>query len=121
MDVWSFWARSGQGKHVLEPTNKIWPHVQKIKGRKKKIYKRNGASQASTRGRQATAGRCLDLLGWFHFFEIFLFYFIFGSVGNGPELLREWVYSAPIFWSLPLYLEVLNLPFLMEIGDFTFF
>jgi hypothetical protein len=29
--------------------------------------------------------------------------------------------SYPIFWSLPLYLEVLNLPFLMEVGDFIFF
>jgi hypothetical protein len=26
-----------------------------------------------------------------------------------------------IFWSLPLHLEVLNVPILMEIGDFTFF
>jgi hypothetical protein len=29
--------------------------------------------------------------------------------------------SSPIFWSLPLCLEVLNLPFLIEFGDFTFF
>jgi hypothetical protein len=29
--------------------------------------------------------------------------------------------SSPIFCSLPLHLEVLNLPFLMEFGDFTFF
>jgi hypothetical protein len=31
------------------------------------------------------------------------------------------VYNTPIFWSLPLHLEVLNVPFFMEIGDFTFF
>jgi hypothetical protein len=29
--------------------------------------------------------------------------------------------SSPIFWSLPLHLEVLNLPILMEVGGFTFF
>jgi hypothetical protein len=29
--------------------------------------------------------------------------------------------SSPIFWSLPSHLEVLNLPFFMEFGDFTFF
>jgi hypothetical protein len=29
--------------------------------------------------------------------------------------------STPIFWSLPIHLEVLNLPFLMELGDFVFF
>jgi hypothetical protein len=36
-----------------------------------------------------------------------------GSLGNGPGFLGEWVYSP--------YFEVLNVPFLMEIGDFTFF
>jgi hypothetical protein len=30
------------------------------------------------------------------------------------------MYNIRIFISLPLYLEVLNVPFLMEIGDFTF-
>jgi hypothetical protein len=29
--------------------------------------------------------------------------------------------SSPIFWSLPLHLEVLNLPFLTEIGGFNFY
>jgi hypothetical protein len=36
-------------------------------------------------------------------------------------ILEEWVYNAPIFGSLPLNLEVLNLPILMELGDFIFF
>jgi hypothetical protein len=44
-----------------------------------------------------------------------------GSLENGPGLLEERIYINPIFWSLPLHLEVLNLPFLIEIGDFTFF
>jgi hypothetical protein len=35
--------------------------------------------------------------------------------------LGEWVHSAPIFSSFPLYLEVSNFPFLIEFGDFTFF
>jgi hypothetical protein len=50
------------------------------------------------------------------FFEIFLFKKkrFFRSLGNGPGLLREWVYSA-------LHLEVLILPKFMESGDFTFF
>jgi hypothetical protein len=29
--------------------------------------------------------------------------------------------SSPIFWTLPLHLEVLNLPYLVEVGDFIFF
>jgi hypothetical protein len=51
----------------------------------------------------------------FWIFEIF-----FGGLENGLGLLEEWMYNTPIFWSLPLYLEVLNLPFLMELGDFIF-
>jgi hypothetical protein len=47
--------------------------------------------------------------------------FYFGTFEELPGILGEWVYNTPIFWSLPLHLEVLNLPFLMEIGDFTFF
>jgi hypothetical protein len=31
------------------------------------------------------------------------------------------VHSTPIFSSFPLHLEVSNLPFLIEFGDFTFF
>jgi hypothetical protein len=39
----------------------------------------------------------------------------------GQGFLGEWVYSTSIFWSMPLHLEVLNLLFVMEIEDFTFF
>jgi hypothetical protein len=37
--------------------------------------------------------------------------------------LEVWdgMYSTPIFWSLHVHLEVLNLPSLMELGDFIFF
>jgi hypothetical protein len=46
---------------------------------------------------------------------------IFGSSGNGPVLLGEWVYSTPIFWRMPLHLEVLIRQKFMESGDLTFF
>jgi hypothetical protein len=42
MGVWSFKEKSGQGGHVLEPTNKSWPLAQKVEGRKKKNFKKNG-------------------------------------------------------------------------------
>jgi hypothetical protein len=51
----------------------------------------------------------------------FLFLFYFLKFGDGPGILEEWVYSTPIFWNLPLHLEVFNLPFLIELGDFNFF
>jgi hypothetical protein len=44
-----------------------------------------------------------------------------GSLGNGPGLLGKWVHRTPIFSSFPLHLEVSNLPFFIEFGDFTFF
>jgi hypothetical protein len=57
---------------------------------------------------------------WFDFW--FDLIFIFWEYEVLPGILGEWVYNTPIFWSLPnLTLEVLNLPFLMEIGDFIFF
>jgi hypothetical protein len=40
---------------------------------------------------------------------------------NGPGLWGEWVHNTPIFSSFPLHLEVSNLPFHIEFGDFTFF
>jgi hypothetical protein len=42
MGDWSFKEKSGQGGHVLEPTNKSWPLAQKVEGRKKKNFKKNG-------------------------------------------------------------------------------
>jgi hypothetical protein len=125
MGVWSFWAGSGQGGHVLEPTSKSWPHVQKVEGKRKNNSKRMGLDQkvqVSTHGCPPAVGWHLDLSGWPHFFESLNFFeFFFGCLGNGPRFLGEWVYNTSIFWSLPLHLEVLNLPFLMEIGDFTIF
>jgi hypothetical protein len=65
----------------------------------------------------------LTVCGTPNFLQFFNYFFdfCFGSVENGPRLLGEWVYNTPIFWSLPLYLEVLNVPFFMEIGDFYSF
>jgi hypothetical protein len=54
-----------------------------------------------------------------NFFSFFIFHF--WLFGDGPSILEEWVYSTPIFWSLPLHLGVWNLPFLIELGDFIFF
>ena len=64
-----------------------------------------------------------DNLTTFEFFYFsFLFFFgVMRKFGDGPDILEEWVYNTPIFWSLPLHLKVLNLPFLMELGDFIFF
>jgi hypothetical protein len=47
--------------------------------------------------------------------------FFFGTFVELLGILGEWMYSTPIFWSLPLHLEVLNLPFLMEIEGFNIF
>jgi hypothetical protein len=44
-----------------------------------------------------------------------IFYWKFG------EWARAWVHNTPIFSSFPLHLEVSNLPFLIEFGEFTFF
>jgi hypothetical protein len=77
----------------------------------------------ATSGRPPAAGQHLRLSSYPNFFWNFLILkkWIFGSLGNGPGLLGEWVYDTPIFWSLPLHLEVLILPKFMESGDFIFF
>jgi hypothetical protein len=87
---------------------------------KKKVQARQG--QVLTRGRPPTVGRHLALSNLLSFSCFFFFYnFFLESLENGPGLLGEWVYSTPIFGSLPLHLEVLNVPFRMEIGGFIFF
>jgi hypothetical protein len=67
-----------------------------------------------------TAGRHLRRVGlvFFFLFNLIFFKFFIGSLGNGPRLLGEWMHSTPIFSSFPLHLEVSNLPFLIEFGDF---
>jgi hypothetical protein len=40
---------------------------------------------------------------------------------DGPGILEEWVYITPIFGTLPLDLGRKNIPFFMELGDFSFF
>ena len=49
------------------------------------------------------------------------FVILFWIMKNGPGILEEWVYNTPIFWTVPLHLEVWNLPFVMELGDFIVF
>jgi hypothetical protein len=44
MGVWSFKEKSRQGGHVLEPTSKSWPLMQKVEGREKKKFKKDGYS-----------------------------------------------------------------------------
>jgi hypothetical protein len=86
--------------------------VQKVEGRRKKNSKKKGQADP-------IQGRRLDRVGLSF---IFIFIFIFwGSLGNGLRRLGEWVHSTPIFSSFPLHLEVSNLPFLIEFGDFTSF
>jgi hypothetical protein len=58
---------------------------------------------------------------WCQFFQKIWFFFFFLSYEDLPHILEEWMYNTSIFWSLPLPLEVLNLPFLIELGDFIFF
>jgi hypothetical protein len=52
-----------------------------------------------TSGRLPAAGRHLRLRDSSNFLEIFLLKKkrIFGSLGDGPGLLGEWVYSTPVF------------------------
>jgi hypothetical protein len=66
-----------------------------------------------------TVYQIVDWNPFFHFFDICLF--IFGVMKNGLGILGNWVYNTSIFWTLFLHLEVWNLPFVMELGDFIFF
>jgi hypothetical protein len=55
-------------------------------------------------------------------FPFFFGFFFWGGVLWGwPWYLAKWVYNTPNFWTLPLHLGVLHLPFLMELGYFIFF
>jgi hypothetical protein len=58
MGVWIFYEKSGQGEHVLEPTSKSWPHVQKIEGRRKKFFLQGESLEhpAAANGRPLVAG-----------------------------------------------------------------
>jgi hypothetical protein len=107
--LWEFEVlkRSLDG-HVLEPMRKNWPKVPR--GVRARVWKKRAECTL-------TIYETPNFLLSFYF----IFTFFFGSVENGLGLLGEWMYNTPIFWSLPLHLEVLNVPFFMEIGDFTFF
>jgi hypothetical protein len=127
----SFKEKSGQGGHVLEPTSQSWPLAQKVEGRNKKKFKKNGNCPTGAGVDPRLVGdRWLLAASWHlclwdssHFFEIFLF--------KKKEFLEVWVMgqgfwengcrAPPIFWSLPLHLEVLILPKFIESGNFTFF
>jgi hypothetical protein len=59
---------------------------------------------------------------FFQFFNfLWLFFGVMRKFGDGPSISEEWVYSIPIFWTLPLHLGGWKLPFVMELGDFIFF
>ena len=123
MGVWSFKEKSGQGGHVLEPTNKSWPFAQKVEGKKKKKFKKTGncpTSPGVDRWMRVDTCACVVV----HFFLKF-FYFkrkiIFGSLGDGPGLLGDRCTTPPYFQALPLHLEVLILQKFMESEDFIFF
>jgi hypothetical protein len=63
MDVLSFKKKSGQGGHVLEPTSKSWPLAQKVEGRKKNIFKKNGNCLTSASVDSWLAGDRWSLVG----------------------------------------------------------
>jgi hypothetical protein len=65
------------------------------------------------------AGRRLHLSGCPIFLKFF--YFFFWKFEKWAMAFGRMGVQHPIFWSLPLHLEVLNLPFFMKIGDFNFF
>jgi hypothetical protein len=100
-----------------------WLHEEKNGGRKEEkggncITKgARGPSQLATNGCPPATAQAPFAIQVFQFFN----FFNFGTFEEQPGILGEWVYNTSIFWSLPLHMEVLNLPFLMEIGDFTFF
>jgi hypothetical protein len=106
---------------------------KKWRAAQKKIHKKRGWSPArpgpTTSGARRLRVDTWTRSAWSFFFEFFFFWcfllhfgqFFIGSLGNGLGLLEEWMHSTPTFSSFPLHLEVSNLPFLIEFGDFTFF
>jgi hypothetical protein len=77
MDVWSFKEKSGQGGHVLQPMRKSWPLAQKVEGRKKKKFKKNGNSPTGPDVNPRPAGDCWSLAGS-------------GSPGSRRPAVRTW-------------------------------
>jgi hypothetical protein len=89
-------SRRSQGRAGMcwsQPARVDHLHKKWRAGRKNISRKMGIAPQARA------AGRHLCLWDSSHFFEIYLFKKkrIFGSLGDGPGLLGEWVYSTPIF------------------------
>jgi hypothetical protein len=87
---------------------------------------RGRSDQWALAGRGLTPGHGPPSLFFWNFFNLFqappiLWSIFIGNLGNGLGLLGESVHYTPIFSSFPLHLEVSNLPFLIEFGDFTFF
>jgi hypothetical protein len=123
MGVWKFSEKFGQGGHVLKPTSKSWPHVQKYVGRRKEQNFWRKQFRAPMYGRRVTSG-CQPVaacsltnygltppfLGFWHFF-----FTSFLCHEDRLGILGEWMYNTPIFWSLPLHLGGWNLPFLIEL------
>jgi hypothetical protein len=91
-----------------------------------------GGGNYSKKGACTTAGERLLVASWPrhrpptpsvlpNFIIIIIIFIFFGTYEDLPSILEERVYSTAIFLSLPLYLEVLQLPFFMKVGDFNFF
>jgi hypothetical protein len=87
---------------VLEPTSKNCQHAQKKEGSRKKKLIAQGEIRALARQPRPSVRLFLCFCNY-----------------------REWARRMDVqhtrFLKLALHLEVLNLPILMEIGDFTFF
>jgi hypothetical protein len=113
-EVWAGRACAGANESELTTCGKNWGQEG---GKGEAAIEKRGPRHS----RRATVGRppapyAVSSSNFFNFLLSF-----FWTYKELPGILGEWVYNTPIFWSLPLHLEVLNLPFLMEIGDFTFF
>jgi hypothetical protein len=82
-----------------------------------------GPRQVATSGRPLTVGRrlCRQCAAFLIFFFLELIFFLLFKGYKGPGRFGGCVHSSPIFWSLPLHLEVLNLPSLMDFEDFILF
>jgi hypothetical protein len=117
-EVWArrAWAGTNEEKFikVLKSEGR---RRKKAGGNNKKMEPAQGCGWQLAVTRQPQPCQTTQVVA-FNFFKFLNFFWSFEEV---PGILGEWVYTIPIFWSLPLHFELLNLPFLMELGDFIFF
>jgi hypothetical protein len=114
------WAGAGRacvGANEVELTK-----VPKSGGRRKKRGggKKNGGGMKNKMG-PAHGWRACPIVAYLFSNFLIFFNFLIWSYEVLLGIWGEWVHSTHIFSSFPLHLEVSNLPFLIEFGDFIFF